>query len=102
MVEADATKAGPLASDGTEASTVALIHNREEQEDAHPVSATAELTDLEQQINANVTLNNFGKCDTHIHSCATCNLQLLSFAMPVHNHESHKVHAEQEVENDDA
>ena len=102
MVEADATEAGPLASDGAEASTVALIHNREEQEDTHPVSATAELTDLEQQINANVALHNFGNLDTHIHSCATCNLRLLNFSVPVHDHESHKVHAEQELENYDA
>ena len=102
MVEADAIEAGPLASDRAEASTVALLHNREKQDDAHPIFATAELTNLEQQINANVALHNFGNLDTHIHSCATCNLRLLSFAMPVHNHESHKVHAEQEVENDDA
>ncbi|KAL7530450.1 hypothetical protein ACHAXR_003503 [Thalassiosira sp. AJA248-18] len=60
-----------------------------EQDEREPVSA--ELSELEKQINSNVALHCKPGLNTRVRACKICGIRLLDFAMRIHCHESHSV-----------
>ena len=78
---------------------VAMMRSGGREEDERDgYSATAALTDLEREINGSTVFHGFGSLDTRVGVCAICKQRLLQFAMKVHCHEIHEVHAEVDVE----
>ena len=70
----------------------------EEEEDEINLMEAAELTDLEVHINNNRSYHGFNNVNTKIHCCTKCNQRMLQFAVQVHCHETHTVHAEKKEE----
>ena len=94
VAEEDGVVGGVGGADG-----VAMMRSDGREEDERDgYSATAALTDLEREINGSTVFHGFGSLDTRVGVCAICKQRLLQFAMKVHCHEIHEVHAEVDVE----
>ena len=78
---------------------VAVDISQEEEEGELVILLTAVLPDLDAGINSNNALHAFETINTRIHSCNLYKRRLLTFAMPVHHHEVHKVHCQDDDEN---
>ena len=59
---------------------------------------TAALSELERQINSNTAFHGFKNVNTTLSACRICKRILLQFAVPVHCHEIHTHHVEEEME----
>ena len=72
--------------------------DEEEEECGAVVPLSADLMDLEKDINNNVEIHSFENLNTKTHACRICKQRLLTFAMKIHHHECHKVHFQETVE----
>ena len=70
----------------------------EEEEGEINLIESAELADLEVRINNNRSYPGLKDVNTKIHCCTKCNQRMLQFAVQVHCHETHTVHAEKKEE----